>query len=91
MISRCQLIEPFEISGSELSADTMPFFEPLAEIQEPAAFGTERTAGTFQPGSATAALGTGDFGQWLGRLHRFNQRSTQFSTRLSTKEVTTGK
>jgi hypothetical protein len=86
-----QLIEPFEIPRPKLSADSMPLFEPLPKIQETAAFGTERTNGTFQPRSTPAALGTGNFWQWLGRLHRFNPRSCQFSTRLSTKQVTTGK
>jgi hypothetical protein len=86
-----QLIEPFEIPRPKLSADSMPLFEPLPKIQETAAFGTERTNGTFQPRSAPAALGTGNFWQWLGRLHRFNPRSSQFSTRLSTKQVTSKK
>jgi hypothetical protein len=76
MIPGGQLIEPFEIPRAKFSADSMSLFEPLPKIQETAAFRTERTIGTFQPRSAPATMGTGNFWQWLGRLHRFNQRSS---------------
>jgi hypothetical protein len=91
MISRRQFVKSLKIPRPQLPTDTMVFREPLTEIDQAATLGTKGPRGAFEPRSTTAAIGTGDFGQRSGGIHRFNQRSNPLTIRLKTKQVTTGK
>ncbi len=90
MFARGQLVEPLEITRAQFAADPVFFTEPLTQIDQPAALGAERAAGRLQPATATAALWTGDFGQDLGRIHRFSHFRIRLKTTLTTRQVTMG-
>jgi hypothetical protein len=90
VIARRQLVEAFEVAGTQLAAYPVLLTQPPAEVQQAASVRAEWSGRPGKPRPPSTTMRAGHLRGRGARVHRFSQRRMRLSTRLNTRQVTMG-